>query len=56
MHLSVLKPIEFMKPRIESEGRPTMNFGFVYSPVAVGRGASILIAEPSQVESLADVP
>ena len=56
MHLSVVKPTEFIKLRIESDGRPKITFGLVYWPVAVARGASTRIAEPSQVESLADVP
>ena len=56
MHLSVVKPTEFIKLRIESDGRPKITLGFVYWPVAVARGASTRIAEPSQVEALAAVP
>ena len=48
--------MEFMKLRIELDGRPTITFGLVYEPVGVTRGASTRMAEPSQAESLAEVP
>jgi len=55
-HLSAANPAEFKNPRIDSEGTPTWNFGRVYWPVDVTRGASNWIAVPSQVESAGSAP